>query len=69
MSRNTPKISSDNKGMIYKEALFDFYLISNDKTTPDVVMYEKLDELSNKIRTYNKSQINLNDFIIINIEE
>jgi len=52
-----------------KVALFDFVIVGNDKTIPDVEMYEMLDLLSNNIRTFNKTSIDLDGFKILNIEE
>ena len=69
LENNGVKINSDNKGVRAKVALFDFVIVGNDKTIPDVEMYEMLDLLSNNIRTFNKTSIDLDGFKILNIEE
>lgn len=46
---NGEKIWDDSTWMHLKEALFEFVLISWEKNTPDVVLYEMLDTLANKI--------------------
>lgn len=69
MVNNSPKLWDDSEWTLLKEWLFNFHIVSNDKNTPDVVLYEKLDELSNELRTMNKDKIILDDFEIWNIEE
>lgn len=66
LETNGEKIWDDSKWTIYKEWLFDFYLVYNDASTPDVVLYEKLNEISNLIcfKTYD-----LNWFKISSISE
>lgn len=48
---NLPKISNDRNGTIKKMAVFEFYIVGNDKNLPDVEIYEALDILSNNIVT------------------
>ena len=69
LENNSPKISSDNYWVHSKNALFDFYIIWNNKSKPDVELYQALDTLSNEIRTFWKDKIDLNWFIINSIEE
>lgn len=46
---NGEKVSDDSQWVHIKESLFEFVLISGNKNTPDVVLYEMLDSLVNKI--------------------
>lgn len=69
LENNSPKISSDNYGVYAKNALFDFYIIWNNKSLADVELYEALDLISNEIRTFGKQKIVLDWFEIYSIEE
>ena len=65
---NSPLIETDRnwRKVIKKRALLDFVIITNKKDTPEVVIYEALDSLSNEIVG---KEINLNWFIINWIQE
>lgn len=66
LQTNSAKIRDDSTWVLYKEALFDFYIISNNVSTPDVELYEKLDQISNSITWF---RIDLNWFEILDIQE
>lgn len=66
---NSPKISNDTTGTTIKSALFHFYIVWNNKSVPDVELYEAIDILSNSILTAEKDKIILEDFEIWNISE
>ena len=47
---NSELVGSDNTyKSTFKRAVFDFVIITNKKDTPDVVLYEHLDKVSNEI--------------------
>lgn len=69
LANNSAKVWDDSKWTLYKEALFDFVIVWNEKNLPDVELYEALDTLSNSIRTFWKEKIDLTDFTIFSIEE
>jgi hypothetical protein len=70
LDRNAPKISSDVNGIIRKEATLTFAIVEGQIDSPDVVLYEALDTLSNQLCTEcNDSVINLSWFYIYSIEE
>lgn len=67
---NQPVISDDSTGVLEKEAIIEFVIISGDKATPDVVLYEDLDALSNLIVTEAGDKIELPwGFTIYSIQE
>lgn len=68
---NSEKIGDDSTWTLLKEATLDFYIISWDKATPDVVLFEKLDALSNALITEASERITLpsSNFIIYSIQE
>lgn len=68
LATNNPLVENDRKGQknLKKRALLDFVLTANKKDTPEVVIYEALDILSNEIVW---SEIDLSWFIINWIQE
>ena len=66
---NSPKISNDTTWTTIKSALFHFYIVWNNKSTPDVELYEAIDILSNSVLTAEKDKIILENFEIWNISE
>lgn len=68
--QNQPAVEDDSTGVLEKEAIIEFVIISGDKATPDVVLYEDLDALSNLIVTEAGDKIELPwGFIIYSIQE
>ena len=57
--QNQPSIEDDSTGVLTKEAIIEFVIISGDKATPDVVLYEDVDALSNMIVTEAGDKIEL----------
>ena len=53
-------------GTLEKRAILEFVIVSNKKNTPDVVLYEALDTLTNEIC---EKQILLDTFKILSINE
>jgi hypothetical protein len=51
MLNNGEAVGDDRKGTLKKRALFEFYIIGNDKELPDVDLYTWLDVVSNAIVT------------------
>lgn len=68
---NSEKLWDDSTWTNLKEAVFDFIIISWNKATPDVVIYEMLDTLSNLIITDAWERVTLptSNFIIYSIKE
>lgn len=70
LQNNSDKIWDDSNGTMYKEWLFEFYICSNKKDTPDVSVFECLDTLSNAIITQpGQNMINLDWFKVLSISE
>ena len=68
LANNNPLVENDREGQknLKKRALIDFVITTNKKNTPEVVIYEALDTLSNEIVG---SEIDLSWFIINGVNE
>lgn len=71
MLNNSEKVGNDRNGTVKKIALFEFYIIGNDKNLPDVEIYEALDTISNNLVTIggDDDEIALWDLIMHSISE
>lgn len=69
MVNNNKQITNDIKGTERKKALFDFYIIWENKNTAEVEIYEAYDSLANSILTDCSQNIDIWNITIHAIQE
>lgn len=72
MLTNSELIGNDRNGTVYKKALFEFYIMANNKAIPDQRLYTWLDVISNNLVTSHNEDntpIMLDTLVLKSIEE
>ena len=69
MYSNYPETANDTNWVYAKSSFINFYIVGNDKNTPDAELYDCLDVLCNAINDINQESIELNWFTIYSIRE